>query len=325
MIRNMKNISKYRINDLKEILFQNLPWISFILIISIIFFINPRYLSLYNIKNILSEIAPLLVGSIGLTFVIIIGSIDLSVGAIASAAAVCFAKLIFNFGYLAYFIVLLFGAVVGILNGIAFTKTKIPSFILTLGTMSILTSFSLILSNSAALSIGNNAKNYINWAEIYIFNLIPLQLLIAIFLLLIAYFIQNYTSFGRRLFAIGSNEKVTFISGINVDQVKIFIFTFCGICAVFMGIFLATKLRSGSPTVGDPFVLLIIAAVVMGGNAAGEGSVFRTLLGVSLTAILHNGLVVLGIDAFYQDIVFGIIIIIAIYLTVDKKQGLIIK
>lgn len=298
------------------------------LIILLVFFtiMNNNFLSITNITNILTDMSPLLVMSCGVTFVLLLGSIDLGIGSIASFSCVLLAAFIPNVGFGAYIVALVFGAIAGFINGTIHVKGKIPSFIVTLGAMSVWQSGAYLLLDAPKL-ISPAYWNIISWARAKV-AFVPVSMIVALAIVGIFYFIQRKTRIGKAAFAIGANERAARIAGINIDRTKILIFTICGICCALSGIFLAAKLRSAIPDVGSAYNLLGVAAAVLGGTAlsGGKGSVLKTILGVALVIVIQNGMNVIGVDAFYQQIVFGVIVIFAVTLTVDRSgRDVIIK
>jgi ribose transport system permease protein len=291
-------------------------------VILVIFFTanNKNFLNAANIKNILSDMAPLLVVGLGVTLVLLVGSIDLSIGAIVSASAVILAVLLPTYGFTAYIAAIVFGVFAGFINGVLYTKLKIPSFISTLGTMSVWQSVAYIISKGAPIQIQVRNWKFINWGKIS-FNFVPLILIIALILFAIIFVIQRRTKLGKYVFAIGGNERTSRIAGINIDWIKIWVFSITGLCCAIAGILLAVKLKSGVPTVGIPLTLLGIAAVVLGGTSlsGGKGSVAGTLIGVTLVVIIQNGMNIIGVDVFWQQIIFGLLIILAVLLTTDRR------
>ncbi|GAA0180329.1 ribose ABC transporter permease [Clostridium sediminicola] len=301
--------------------------ISIIVLLIIFTSINQNFLSSFNIKNLLEDLAPLLVLGCGVTCVLLICSIDLSVGSIVSCSTVLFVILLPKLGYGVYFVVALYGIMAGLINGVVYTKVKIPSFIVTLGFSSVWQSAAYLISGGAPLQIPFQQGNYIAWGKMD-FGVITSYFIIGIVVLAIFYVIQTRTYFGKGFFAVGANERAAKISGINVDFVKISAFALCGLTCALTGIFLSAKLKSGIPTVGDPFTLKAIAAVALGGTSlgGGKGSVMNTLLGVAIVTVIHNGMNVVGVNAFWQHIVFGALVIAAVAMTVDRKErGSIVK
>lgn len=281
---------------------------------------NPNFLGIMNLKNLLNDIAPLLVMCCGVTFVLLIGSIDLSIGAICSTSAVILVLLLPKIGGIAYLIVVIFGVAAGFINGIIFSKSKIPSFIATLGMMGVWKSIALIMSGGAPLQILREDWGYISWAKTSL-SIFGIPLFVAIAILLIFFVIQRYTRMGKFSYAVGANERAARIAGVNVDMTKIGVFMMSGACSAMAGAFLSAKLRSGIPTVGEPLTLLAIVAVALGGTAlsGGKGGVIGTLLGVLMVIIIQNGMNIIGVDAFWQQIVFGAMVILAVYITVDRS------
>ena len=295
--------------------------LSIVILVIVFTIINKNFLSLYNIKNLLADMAPLLVMGCGVTMVLLIGSIDLSIGSICSCASVIFAVTLPTWGVLSYIWVILFGLFAGFINGLVYTKVKIPSFIATLGAMSVWQSAAYVLSHGAPIQIGLKHWNFINWAKIKI-GFMPLVLLVALSLVAITYTIQHYTKLGKYIYAIGANERGARIAGVKINRTKILVFMICGLGCALMGILLSAKLKSGIPTVGESFTLMAVAAVALGGTSlsGGKGSVLGTIIGVAVVIIIQNGMQVVGVDTFWQQVVFGIIVILAVYLTVDRSS-----
>ena len=316
----MENSTK--VSFMRKDNFNVMEYISILSIIILVAFftiLNKNFLSVGNIKNILTDIGPLLVMSCGVTFVLLLGSIDLGIGSVCSCSAVILVVLLPKIGYAAYFVSLVFGMFAGWLNGFIHVKAKIPSFIVTLGAMSVWQSVAYLLC-SAPILIKPQYWPTVAWARIK-FGVISMPIIIALLIVGIFYVVQEKTKIGKSTFAIGANERAARIAGININFVKISVFTICGLCSALAGIFLAAKLRSGIPNVGEPFNLLGVAAAALGGTAltGGKGSVIGTILGVGIVIVIQNGLNVIGVGAFWQQIVFGILVILAVILTVDRS------
>jgi len=312
-VLEMNRIKKLNISEYSSI---------FAVVALVIFFSlnNGNFLSAFNINSILIDMAPLLAVGLGVTFVLLIGSIDLSIGAIVSVSAVLLSLLITDYGYWAYLVAIAFGLFAGLINGILYTKLKIPSFISTLGTMSIFQSFAYILSKGEPVQIGVQDWKFISFEKFDI-GIIPSVFIVTLILFAFMYLIQRKTKLGKYLYAIGGNERSSKIAGINVDRIKILVFTLSGLCCSIGGILLAIKLKSGVPTVGVPITLMGIATVVLGGTAltGGKGSVIRAVIGVTLVLVIQNGMSIMGVDAFWQQIIFGLLIILAVLLTTDRS------
>ena len=295
--------------------------ISLFLVIIIFTAINPRFLSLYNIKNILTDSAPLLLMTIGVSCVLLLGSIDLSNGSVASCAAVMLTILLPRIGSLAFLIVALYGLFAGYMNGFLHTRLKVPSFIATLCTQAIWQSIALLISGGQPLTMIPDVWPLLKWGKIS-FGPIPLLFLFAAAMMCIYFFIQSRTSMGRTFMAIGCNEKAARLIGLRIEHSKLMAFVLSGFGAGLAGIVFAVKLKSGIPTVGAQYNLMSIAAAVLGGVllTGGKGNILFTFIGVSLIMSIQNGMNVIAVDGFWQKIVFGLIVVFAIYLNSDRKN-----
>lgn len=301
--------------------------VSIVVMVGVFTAINPNFVNLVNIKNILADISPLLVMASGVTFVLLIGSVDLSVGAICSCACVMTGIGMPVFGNWIIGFVLIFGFIAGALNGLIFTKLKIPSFIVTLCTMNIWKCAALLISGGRPALIPINLWSYLNWTKIT-FGIIPILFLIATALLGIYYFVQIKTVIGKTFYGVGVNERAARIIGLDIFKAKIWAFILSGIGSALSGVFFSIKLKSSIPTIGDQLTLLAMAAAALGGTSlsGGKGSVLKTILGVLLVIVIQNGLNVAAVDAFWQQIVFGALIIFAVSLNVDRSgRDVIIK
>ncbi len=297
---------------------------------------RPNFLGNMNLTNLFRDTAPLMIMSVGMTSVLIFGSIDLSMGATCSVSNVLFVKFLTEFGdkmpnvgiatLCAFAISIGFGLLAGFLLGLVHVKLKVPSFIASLGFMSLWQSTALLIAE-APISVPKSMWDAVNWFKVS-FGVIGLPLILAMVLVLFVYIFQSFTPFGKAVYAIGGNERAARVSGMPVNKTKIAVFTINGACAALGGIFLAAKLRSCAPTIGDPFTLLIVASCVLGGTslAGGRGSALGTILGVFTVAIINNGMSFIGVDAYWQNVVFGIFVLGAIAISTDRStRGLIIK
>lgn len=294
-----------------------------------------NFLGTSNITNLLRDTAPLMIMSVGMVSVLIFGSIDLSMGATCSVSNVLFVKFLAEYGttmpvglatVFAFVISLGFGLLAGFLLGLVHVKLKVPSFIASLGFMSVWQSLALLIAE-APISVPKAMWDSINWFKVS-FGVVGLPLILSLVLVAAIYLFQSYTATGKTMYAIGGNERATKIAGMDVNRTKIMVFTMNGFCAALGGIFLAAKLRSCAPTIGDPFTLLIVASCVLGGAslAGGKGSALGTVLGVFTVAIINNGMNFIGVDAYWQNVVFGIFVLAAIAISVDRTtRGLVIK
>lgn len=295
-----------------------------------------NFIGRLNMINLLRDTAPLMIMAAGMTSVLIFGSIDLSMGACCSVSNVLFVKFLVLYGdqmpnmqiatLCAFLVSIGFGVIAGFLLGVVHVKLKVPSFIASLGFMSLWQSSALLIAN-APISVPKSAWSAIDWFKVS-FGIVGLPLVLALVLVLLIYVFQSYTALGRTIYAIGGNERAARIAGTPVDRTKIMVFTVNGALAALGGIFLAAKLRSCAPTVGDPFTLLIVASCVLGGTSlsGGRGGVLGTVLGVFTVAIINNGMTFINVSAYWQNVVFGIFVLAAIAVSMDRStRGLIIK
>jgi len=301
--------------------------IMLIVIIGIFTIINPNFMNFQNIKNILFDITPLLIMSIGVTFVLLIGSIDLSVGSIASLACVMTGLWMPSLGYLIIAVIFLFGLLSGFINGFLLVKFKIPSFIITLCTASIWGCIALIISSGRSKAMPPELTEKLAWHSITI-GIFPLVFLIGLIILGLLYFFQIKTATGRATTAVGANQRVARIAGLKVDSVKIKAFVICGISSAFSGFFLSVKMFSSLPRIGEPMTLLAIAAVVLGGTAltGGKGNVIKTFPGVLIVLAIQSGFNVVQLDPYWQRIAFGTLVLFAVFINTDRiGKNIIIK
>lgn len=294
---------------------------------AVLAFSSPQaFLSTYNIGTLLDYAATYFIAAIGLTFVIMIGSIDLSIGGMLSLFTVVFVLTLNSLGFWAYFITIGLGFLLGMANGLIFTKLKIPSFIGTFGASGVFASLALIISGGRPIGLRPQVLYLLNPLT---FELGPIKgsHLLAFVLFGIFFLIQNSTPFGKYVTAIGNSERATWLSGIKVDRTKIFCFALSGLSAALASIVLVSRMLSGDPTIGTPYQLQVIAAVVVGGTAltGGVGGMFNTLLGTLIITLVGNGLYVVGIDVYYQMIITGIITMVAVILTLDRTKIKVVK
>jgi len=287
--------------------------------------VNRSFLSVYNLKTIGNLAAILLTVGLGQSFVIMTGGIDLSVGGIISLISVVYLLGLEMFGFLSFLITIIVACGAGFLNGVIFTRAKIPSFVCTLGTGGIFVSITYLLSE-APISVSPRHFHYldvINGSTLGIHN----GWLVALVVTMGYFILQKYTYIGRTIYSIGSNERMSWMSGIDVKNSKLFAFILSGFGAGISGIILASNLYSGSAMFGDLYVLESIAVVVVGGTAitGGAGGVLNTIVGALIMSVFKNGMTVIGIDVYAQQTFLGILIIIAVAVTFDRSKVMVVK
>jgi ribose transport system permease protein len=297
---------------------------------AIIAFINPNFLSLGNAVRISqTAMIPLVLG-IGATFIILMGSIDLSVEGVLTAAAVVLSMLVLNganpndYGLIGVAAVLCVGALIGSINGIIHVYLRIPSFMVTLGTWFIGVGAANALLGGMAIRITDPT---IRGLAIQRFMGFPWGVWLALACLLVAIVIQNHTRFGRYLYALGGGEDLAALSGINVRRVRIAAFTLAGVFYAIGGILAAAQLGLGNAQIGTGRLFTTVTAVVVGGTAlwGGSGGVLQTLVGVLIVVVLANGLVLMGVPPSVQIGVQGLMIIAAVALSIDRRKTRVVK
>ena len=298
-----------------------------ILTMMIIFtIINPIYLSTDNLIDIIKQSTINGLLAIGITLVIITAGIDLSVGSIFAIVIVSVGKIL-NAGVnpiIAVTIGLIIGFLLGVINGILITKLEIQPFIVTLGTMSAYRGISYIITGGwPVLDISENFRIMFDGDFL---GIIPVSVIILLLTALIIFILLKYTKFGSYIYALGSNEEATLLSGVNVNFNKTIAYGLCGVTAALSGVVLLARLGTGEPTAGIGYELNAIAAAVGGASlSGGRGTVQGTLLGTILLSALRVGLIVVGVDSFWQYIATGVIIVIAASFETINKRIAILK
>lgn len=286
--------------------------------------LSPRFLTWSNLLIVLEQGTVLLVAALGMTFVIMAGSIDLSVGSIVALSALAAAITSDSLGAAAIIPATVVGTLAGLVNGIIVAKGKVPSFIATMGAMVIYRGIVLLFTKGAPVSI--DGEGFLTAFADRTFG-IPHSVIIGLALAALAYVILNRTVFGRELRAVGGGERVASLTGIRVVRVKVWMFTFLGALCGIAGLLQAARAMAATAQLGEGLELDVIAAVVVGGTplTGGIGSIFGTILGVLIITLLSNGMNMIGVDPYLQNIVKGVVLIGAVFLTIDRKKIGIIK
>ena len=301
------------------------PFICLLLVFTIFAFSSDKFFQTSNTLVILKQCAVLSVIATGETLVILSGSIDLSVGSISGLCAVVCALLLTQFGPVAMLFGALVGVAAGVVNGIMFSKFKIPSFIMTLGMMTLARGVIMILTQGKPIMITDPLVRWIGGGSV-LFGF-PVIVIIAAVLVLLTYILVGNTAFGRYIYAIGGGEHVSAMSGVPVDRMKILVFLVCGILTGLGGVLMAARVGAGAPTLGQGLELDAIGAVVLGGTplTGGFGSIVNTIIGALIMTILANGLNIMGVSSYTQMVIKGAVIILAVAITMDRKKIGIIK
>jgi len=312
---------------------------TFIALFAVIIFFAifaPNFTSTANMILMSKHVALNAFLAMGMTFVIITGGIDLSVGSIVGLCGMVAGGLILYgielpIGYTIYFnlfeivlITLSIGLIIGLINGLLITKLNVAPFIATLGTLYVARGLALLSSD------GQTFPNLVGRPEYATTGFdffgagrilgLPVSIWILIVLALAAAYVARSTPIGRHIFAVGGNERAARMSGIRVDVVKIFVYMFSGLCAAIVGVVISSELMAAHPATGESFELNAIAAAVLGGTSmsGGRGTIGGTIIGAFVIGVLFNGMVLLGVSEFWQTVIKGAVIVVAVI--VDQLQ-----
>ncbi len=294
-------------------------WVATIVVVFVVFsLLNHRFASLENLRNVLVQASVPLIIVVGTSLVILMGSIDLSVQGVMGAAGMAWVLLVPNargdldLGVWAYAIALAIGLVLGLLTGVIYTKFRVPSFVVTLGTWNVGLGIATILYGDNLLpSLTNDALA--QWPTRMTLGL-PNAFWLGAFVVLAGVLLIDFTRLGRGILAVGNNEPMAVVNGIPVTRIKIVAFGLAGLLNGLAGILATMELGSGSPGVGAGQLFTVIPAAVIGGTAlsGGEGGMLRSAFGVLLLIVLNNGLVLAGVNPDYQSGVFGAVLLLTI-------------
>ncbi len=287
----------------------------------VLWILTPHFLTVSNLLNVAQQTSINAIIAVGLTFVIITAGIDLSVGSILAFSGVVLASVL-RAGCpiaLAMLVGLAVGMMCGLLNGVLISFGRIPPFISTLGMMSVARGSALLYTSGRPISGFSENFRFLATGKI-LFIPAPVVIMLAVYL--IAYFVLNRTKFGRYTYAIGGNEEAAILSGINVKLYKTMVYGICGMLSALGAIILTARLNSAQPIAGMMYELDAIAATVIGGTSlmGGQGSVIGTLIGAFIMGVLRNGLNLLGVSSFFQQVVIGSVIIVAVLMDMALKK-----
>lgn len=303
-----------------------------LLVIVVSILTQGTFLGPQNLINVVRQVAAIGIIATGMTFVIIINGIDLSVGSILAASAVVAASLsqmpdasakmfpgLSVHPLVALLAGLAVGALLGLINGSLIAKFKIAPFIATLGMMTAARGMALMYSNGRPVS---GLSDEFNWLGQGDFLFVPVPIWIFAIVAIAAHLVLNFTRFGRHTYAIGGNEQAARVSGIAMSKIKVGIFTLSGLLAGLAGVMLTARTGSGNPTLGTGIELDAIAAAVIGGTSfnGGVGTIWGTIVGALIIGIINNGLDLMNVNPFMQQVVKGAIIVIAIIIDERKNR-----
>ncbi|MEI8699300.1 MULTISPECIES: ABC transporter permease [Mesorhizobium] len=312
---------------------------TFIALIAVLIFFSiaaPNFLSAANLILMSKHVALNAFLAMGMTFVIITGGIDLSVGSIVGLCGMVAGYLVLNgidlqVGYTIYFnvfeialITLAVGILIGAVNGLLITRLNVAPFIATLGVLYVARGLALLSSDGRTFpnlvgkpDLGTTGFGFLGAGRLLG---LPVSIWILVVVALGAAYLAKYTPLGRHIFAVGGNERAARISGVRVNMVKMFVYMFSGFCAAIVGLIISSELMASHPATGESFELNAIAAAVLGGTSmsGGRGTIGGTIVGAFVIGILSDGLVMMGVSSFWQMVIKGLVIIVAV--VVDQAQ-----
>ena len=309
---------------LKNVLVEQKSLITLLVLILIVSCLSDNFFTLNNIFNILQQTSINAIIAVGMTLVILTSGIDLTVGSIFALAGAVTASMIGAdiSPFIAICTALILSTILGAFSGVIIAKGKLQAFIATLVMMLILRGATLVYTKGSPISIGTNDNSEMfEWIAFGRVFGIPVPIIIMLVVFAAAWYMLKYTRLGRYIYALGGNESATQLSGINVDKVKIIVYAMSGLLCAVASTIEVSRLSSAQPTAGTGYEMDAIAAVVLGGTSmsGGRGKIIGTLIGALILGFLNNGLNMLGVDAYYQMIVKGGVILLAVL--VDKKTN----
>ncbi len=317
--------NNFKENGMLQVLKSHMGILAGLVILCVVLsFTTKSFATVTNLFNVVRQITINLFLACGMTYVILLAGIDLSVGSVIAISGCISAGMIVWVGlpvYVGIIIGMIAGVVVGLINGYIVSSTNIPAFIVTLATMNIGRGIARVYTHAQTISVLDDT--YLFWGMGTIFG-IPIQLFCIVAVVLVSSFILNKTQMGRCLYAVGGNKMAAKYSGINVKKVTFFAFAYCAFLASIAGILTVSRTFTAIMTLGDGAEMDAISAVVLGGTSmnGGRGTISGTVIGVIVIGVLKNGMNLLGIDSSWQYIVQGIVILIAVYIDYFKQQGI---
>ncbi|HHU48284.1 MAG TPA: ABC transporter permease [Clostridiales bacterium] len=316
----MKSILKFKKTSYQQLVIVGV----LLLIMAILSLASPEFLTTVNLINVLRQIVSVVIAGCAVTLLMISGNFDLSIGSTMALAGTMTAIFVTQGIPLpaAILMSVLIGMVIGLINGVFVIMLNVPSIIATLGTMYIMKGIAWVTTGGNSIHLGLG-QDYTFLGRGFL-GPFPLSILIAIFTFLVFYFIQSRTLLGKYTYAIGANRRTALLSGINVYFYGVILYVLVGLLSAFSGVIMSSRLGVGSASIGVGFEFDVIVAVVLGGTSlnGGEGSVLGTITGALIVGFIANGLNLMGIHSFYQDIVKGIVLVGAVLLDLTLKSKL---
>ncbi|CUX37768.1 ABC transporter permease [Clostridium sp. C105KSO13] len=328
MTQTKKKETKLPASDNKAIVFlkENLGILIALVILCLLLSILPAtsssFLSAKNIFNVLRQISTNMLIACAMTMVIILGGIDLSVGSIIALSGVIAAGCVARYQLpiaVALLAGVLVGVAVGVFNGAVISMTTIPPFIVTLATMNIARGLAKVYTGGSPVRVMMKQWQFIGGGYA---GPIPVPVIIMLIAIVITALMMNKTKLGRHIYAVGGNAQAAVFSGIKVSRVKFIVHAYAGLMSGLAGIILASRMYSGQPTAGEGAEMDAIAAVVVGGTsmAGGSGKIGGTIIGALIIGVLNNGLNLMNVNSFWQDVVKGVVILLAVFIDYIRNK-----
>jgi erythritol transport system permease protein len=325
--------------DLGKILLEGRAFLALIVIIIVFSVLSPNYLTSNNLLTMASHVAVYALLAVGMLMVILNGGIDLTVGSTLGLSGVMagffmqglriksLGVAIFPSVWVVVILCCAVGAVIGLINGVLISKFKVAPFVATLGMLYVVRGIALLITNGLTYNnlggkpeLGNTGFDWLGFQRI---ANVPVGVIVMVVVAVIASLVLNRSVFGRWLYASGGNERAAELSGVPVRKVKLWVYVASGVCAAIAGLILSSELTSAGPTAGTSYELTAIAAVVIGGASlmGGRGNIRGTLLGAFVIGFLSDGLVIVGVSAYWQTVFTGAVIILAVLLNAVQYRG----
>ena len=318
-----KTINQSKGNFFKKIFAFDQSALLLAMVAIIIFFsIGSEYfMTAQNISNVFRQVSINLIAGIGMTILLLVGEVDLSIGSLTALVSLmcCMALNATKSVAIAVVVAIAVGVIVGLVNAAIVNGFGINSLITTLGMMSILRGSVYLANNAVAIQVKVPEFTIIGTGDVFG---MPIPVVIAIALFIVFLIILTRTAFGRYVYACGDNADAAKASGINVKKVKMKCFVLCSVMAAVSGLILTARVNSAQPNLGVGFEFIVIAAAILGGTSlsGGQGSLFGTLIGVFILQFISNGMVLMNISSFYQEVVRGVVIILAVILDTTRMR-----
>jgi len=296
----------------------------YLILCAVFTILSPFFLTLNNFLNIGTYSSIIGVMAVGVTISMLLGAIDISQYSVATLSGMV-AGILMSQGTNVFFVVLaalLVGVLCGVVNGLLIASLKISAIIATLGTMQIFRGIAYLTTNGSTVMIAN--PTYALIGRGFLFNAVPIALVIMIIAFILAFLMLKYTKFGRYVFAVGGNESASYLTGINIMKVKMKALIISAVCASVGGIIVTSQVGAAIPTTGIGMEMGVLSAVILGGLSlsGGKGKISGTLIGVLILATIQNGLTLLSVRTFYQMIINGAVLILAVTMDVIRSGAL---